>query len=387
MKKSPQVFLTLLAASLSFWSCQHSDTISTADQLRSPREVKTVTVHSVNHAKTVFAAGRLSSTEEATLSFKTGGIIKGIYVREGQRVRRGQLLAELDLDEIRAQTEQAQLGEQKSAIDIENAELAVRLAARDLKNVQGLYRDSVATLVQLENAEIALDNARNQLEAARTGRGVSQQQLNVARFNLRYSKIVAPADGIILRKLADPNELVGPGAPVLLFGSSEQAQVIKVNITDKDIIQVQLNNAAAVQFDAYPGEVFPGSVRQIASMADPATGTYEVEIEVDPDGKRLLNGFIGSVHIHTQQIRRLLQVPVDALYSADQKTGRIFRVKDSIAELTTVGIAAFQNGHLLVEEGLAAGDEVVVSGVGYLEDRQRVRVVADTGMSYTPKPH
>ena len=340
----------------------------------SVKKVETAPAETIVYRENIFASGKLSSKEEAKLSFKTGGIIKRIYVSEGQTVRKGQLLAELEMDEIRAQTQQAELGQQQSAITIENAKLALQLAERDYKNALGLYQDSVATFEQLENAEVQVNNAKNQLEAAKTGLSFSQRNVEVAQFNLKHSKIVAPAKGIILKKVAETNELVGPGTPVFLFGSKEKAQVIKVNITDKDIIHVALDNEASIQFDAYPDENFKGQVKEIASMADPYTNTYEVEVEVMPEGKRLLSGFIGSVTIFTKDQEELFKIPIDALISANEKKGDVFVVDSGKAVKTLVGIYKIEGEELLINNGLTDGDEVIISGVGYLENNDPVLI-------------
>ncbi len=341
-----------------------------------PRQVRTQPAEPVVYRETVYASGRLAAKEEARLSFKTGGIIRKIHVREGERVRRGQLLAELDLDEIRAQQQQAELRKEQAAISVENARLALKLAERDYRNTRGLYQDSVATLEQLEDAEVQLDNARNQLEAAKMEAKVSKQNLNVAEFNFKYSRINAPANGLILRQLAEPNELVGAGTPILLFGSSDKLQVIQVNIPDKDIIHVQLGDSATIEFDAYPNREFRGVVREMAGMADPATGTYALEIEVLPDGANLLSGFIGSVRIHTRRQQQLTRIPVDALFGANQNRGAVFVLQDGRAHKKTVKIYRMEGESLLIREGLAPGEPVIVTAVGYLQDEQPVSVMA-----------
>lgn len=339
------------------------------------RQVETAAARAVDYRQTIFATGQLASRQEAKLSFKTGGIIKKIHVAEGQRVRKGQLLAELDLDEIRAQTQQAVIGKEQARIQVENARLALQLAERDYRNAKGLYQDSVATREQLENAEVQLANARNQLETAEAGLRFRDQGVEVADFNLKYSRIVAPADGTILRKLAEPNELAGPGAPVFLFGSSDGLMVIRVNVTDKDIIFVDLGDEAEISFDAYPNRPFSGTVREIAGMADPYTNTYEVEIEVDPGDEKLLSGFIGAVDIYTDTGMQLVEIPVDALLSADQDRAEVFVVQDGKAMKTPVEIFRMEGGNLLVQRGLNPGDEVVTSGVAYLENEDSVMIV------------
>lgn len=368
------LLIPTLALSLLLASCGEPPSTDEIKKETVAKTINTVKAEPVKYRHTVFATGRLSSSEEAKLSFKTGGIVKKIYVREGQQVRKGQLLAELELDEIRAQSQQAQIGQEQAAITIENAKLALRLAERDYENAQGLYRDSVATLEQLQNAEVQLDNARNQLEASQKGLGFSAQNVEIAQFNLRHSKIIAPANGVILKKVSEVNELVGPGTPVFLFGSKDKAQVIRVNVTDKDVIFVELGDEAKVNFDAYPNTEFQGNVRELASMADPYTGTFEVEIEVQPNGKRLLSGFIGTVLIETQAKEDLVAVPIDALVGAHEEEGQVFTVKNGRAQTQTVSIFKIDADQILLRAGLQPGAEVVVSGNGYLEENDLVSI-------------
>lgn len=338
------------------------------------RIVETAEARPANFRETIFATGKLSLEEEARLSFKTGGIIRQIYASEGQNVRKGQLLAELNLDEISAQNQQARLGQQQAEISVQSAGLALKLAERDYQNALGLFRDSVATLEQLQNAEVQLDNARNQLAAARKAAAMSSEQVQVADFNLKFSRIAAPADGIILKKLAEANEMAGPGMPVFLFGSKEKARVVRVNITDKDIIKIRLGNEAELRFDAYPGERFRGTVREIASLADPYTNTYEVEVEVGPTDKTLLSGFIASVEIITGLKPNLMEIPINALLRAHELNGEVFLVEDGKAVKAPVIIYKILGDKLLIQQGLDSAALVITSGVGYLEDQQPVMI-------------
>lgn len=337
--------------------------------------VKAAQAEAVQYRPTVYATGILASAEEAKLSFKTGGIIARIHVREGQKVRKGQLLAELQMDEIQAQAEQASLGEDQAQIDLDNARLALQLAERDYRNVQGLYADSVATLEQLENVEVQLNNAKNQLAAAEKGLAYRAQGVEVAQFNVRYSKIVAPTDGIILRQFAEVNELVGPGSPVFYFGSQRQSQVLKVSITDKDIVHLNLGDTARLQFDAYPGTVFLGFVRELAGTAAPRTGTFPIEIELAPAEQQLMNGFIGSAMIQTSRREDLIAIPVDGLLRADQQQGEVMVVENGRTLKRQVHIHHLEQEQLLLRSGLQADEVIIVAGAGYLEEGDSVKPV------------
>ncbi|MEO1625757.1 MAG: efflux RND transporter periplasmic adaptor subunit, partial [Bacteroidota bacterium] len=207
---------------------------------------------------------------------------------------------------------------------------------------------------------------------AQTSLKFNKQNEQIADFNLAYSKITAPANGVILRKLAEASELTGSGQPIFLFGSNNQAQVIRVNLTDKDIIHVEMGDEARIEFDAYPQTTFEGRVVEMARIADPYMNTFEVEILVDSDGKKLLSGFIGSVHIQTRSGQSLVSVPVDALINADQSKGIVFTLKGDTAVKTPIEIYKLQKGEILIKGGLSEGAEVVVKGGGYLEDGEIV---------------
>ena len=101
---------------------------------------------------------------------------------------------------------------------VNNASLALKIAERDYKNVSALFADSVATLEQLENVEVQVQNAKNQVEAAQKGLAFNEQNMEVANFNLKHSKIIAPSSGVILKKLAESNEVTAPGTPYYFTG-------------------------------------------------------------------------------------------------------------------------------------------------------------------------
>jgi RND family efflux transporter MFP subunit len=296
----------------------------------------------------VRSGGVLMTTEEMKLSFKTGGIVEKIVVREGDKVRGGDLIALLNLSEIRANVSLAENGFEKSL--------------RDLTRIKNLYADTVVTLEQLQNATSAFEAARTTLE--------------IARFNFLHSAIRAPADGIILKQLVRENEIVSPGYPVLLFGSSGGSWKVKTGISDRDIIKINRGDSATVTTDAYPGVVFKAVVEQISGVANPMTGTYEVELFLNGAGYRLAAGFIAAVDIYPAVRRSVILVPAGAVVEADGDTGYIFAVNGSdIAEKFSIKITAITGPNMAVT-GIPAGiTEVVYEGAAYLKHGTKVEVV------------
>ncbi|HEX6371205.1 MAG TPA: efflux RND transporter periplasmic adaptor subunit [Longimicrobium sp.] len=297
----------------------------------------------------VEATGTLHSKDEINLSFKIGGIVARVLVAEGQQVRRGQPLAMLDLREIDAQVSTARSGVDK--------------AQRDLERAEALYADSVATLAQVQDA--------------RTGADVARSGLQAAAFNRRYATIVAPADGVVLRRLAEGGELVAPGAPIVVLGSSERGQVLRVGVADRDAVRLKPGDAATVRFDAFPGEDFAGSVREVAPAADLMTGTYQVEVSVSGGGKPLSSGLVGRVEMRPAAGAQMALVPIQAILEADGDAATVYTLAADgrTAKRLPVTVGFIAGERVAVSGGLDGVASVVTDGAAYLGDGAAVRVV------------
>lgn len=311
--------------------------------------VKTEALVETTAALPVQCSGILSTKHTVKLSFKTGGIISRIYVNPGSSVKKGQLIASLDMTEITSQVNQAQLAFEK--------------ADRDLERVKNLYKDTVATLEQFQDATSAYEAAL--------------ENMNIAEFNKRYSSITAPANGKIIAKLSEEHELVGAGMPVLIL--SEQGDnewVVRAGISDKDIIRIKNGDKAEAFFDAYPGYSFPALVTQISEAADPMSGTFEIEVSVDPQSERLINGLVAQVKIIPQNSQLVTLVPPEAITGADGKNGYVYVVKttDTTAQRVPVTIAYLQNNKVAVIEQINKMGQVITKGASYLEDGSKLNI-------------
>lgn len=302
-------------------------------------------------AKTLNTYGRLSAKQEIKLSFKVGGIIRKFFVDEGQAVNKGELLARLDLSEIESQVQQARSAFEK--------------AQRDLERVENLYKEKAATLEQFQNVQTAYQ--------------VAQSQLKTAEFNLRYSEIHAPAQGKILKRLMEVNEMVGAGMPVLFFASTDNDWVVRVGVSDRDLVRLRLNDPATVRFDAYPDDEFQAYVAETVESADPLTGTYEVELRVVPGGKRLVSGFVAKVDITPSQKSPYFIIPVEALVQAEGNQAYVFTVNANFqkAERLLITIGFLFDDKVAVASGLEGVRHVVTEGAAYLVDGAEVDVIRD----------
>lgn len=300
-------------------------------------------------AQPIRVSGTVAASEELKLSFKIGGVISAVYVDEGQFVKKGQLLARLNPQEIDAQVKQAAAGLEK--------------LQRDLTRVERLYADSVATLEQVQDLRTAVEVADNDLE--------------IARFNQQYAEIYAPSSGRILTRYAEGGEVISPGAPVLVLAATNKAQVIRVGLADVDVVKVSLGDQAQVRFAAWPQEVFAAKVTEIAAGADARTGTYAVELSLLPHEKPVKNGFVGKVTLLPTAGSEQVHLPIDALVEADAETITFYAPQpgdSTVRQMQVRGYALGDSFVILSADAVSGVQEAITEGARSLAPDSRIQV-------------
>jgi len=344
----PLTFLLIAATAVVLTGCNgHTQAANVIDEAIA---VKVQRVTTSRYAPVLKYSGSMGSNAEARLSFKISGIISKVYVKEGDHVVKGQLLATLDLTEINAQVQQASQGVEK--------------VQRDVNRVQHLYNDTVATLEQVQNANTQLQ--------------VAAESLRIARFNQQYAQIRATESGTILKKLMNEGELARSGSPVFMFnGTAGNDWVIRFGVSDKDWAVLKKGDKASVEIDAYPNKTFTGIITEIAQGADVASGTYEIEVKVLPGGARFAAGLFSTVRLQPAAEQTVTLVPVEALTEATDKTGYVYTVNADGKTVTRnkVTVAFLENNKAAIVSGLGSAKEVITEGVGYLTDKSLVKVV------------
>ena len=311
--------------------------------------VRLDSVKSESVAKPVHTSGLISSETESTLSFKTGGIIQKTYVKTGDPVKQGQLLASLNLTEIEGQVVQAKNGLEK--------------ASRDLKRFEQLYKDSAATLEQLQNITTLHRNA--------------QESYNIASYNLTNSEIRAAYDGVVLKKWVNEGEMIGAGNPVFSLSSrSQSAWILKAGLSDRDWARVNTCDSASVHFDHLP-EPISARVVRIAQGADPMNGTYQAELELDADSNiRLANGLVGSVRIFPSKTAQVKIIPIESIVEGNGSDAFVYLpVANNTVRKQAVKVAYFTGENVAVAGGLENVPLVVSAGSAYLNAGSTIMVV------------
>ncbi|MBD1422082.1 efflux RND transporter periplasmic adaptor subunit [Sphingobacterium chuzhouense] len=308
-------------------------------------------LHSDGTGASFEATGTFTTDDETLLGFKNGGVIGRIYVREGDPIKAGQLLARVHTDEIEAKASQASL--------------ALEKAKRDYERASKLYYDSVSTLEQMQNAKTALD--------------LAQQDIRSVRFNQQYTDIRSTSNGYVLARLAQEGQVVGPGTPVFqVNGANDGNWQLKVGVSDRQWAAVDEGDTARISSDALGERMYPAIVRKKSKGLDPKTGTFSVYLTLaDNPPAKIAAGMFGKAYIQPRAVKQATwSIPYESLLEGDGKEGYVFITDDrKTARKVKVHIASIQADEVLISAGLEEATALIVSGSPYLVDGAPIKVI------------
>ncbi|MGN6436830.1 MAG: efflux RND transporter periplasmic adaptor subunit [Agriterribacter sp.] len=348
--KYTTAFIAALCACVAFTSCN-----TRAEKLDAQKEelipVKLMPLQQESMQQVIHASGQFSTDDETNLAFKSGGIVNRVLVKEGDAVKKGQLLATLNLTEINAAAEQASLAYQK--------------AQRDYERASNLYKDSVATLEQMQNAKTAMDVAR--------------QQYASAGFNQQYAEIRATRNGYVLKKYLNDGQYASAGTPVLqVNGAGETGWVLKAGVSDYQWAAIQVGDKATISTDAAPGKELNATVVRKPEGVDPVSGTFIIHLKLnDRLNIAVASGLFGKAAIHPAHSSSAWAIPYDALLDGDANEGYVFVTNDNAtAQKVKVQVSKIESGKVIIASGLEQAKALIVSGSAYLNDGSKINVIS-----------
>ena len=296
------------------------------------------------------ASGVVGSKTELNLSFKIGGFIEQLQVRENQRVKKGQVLATLRTTEIDAQ--------------VMKAKQAVQKAERDMVRIQKMYADTVATLEQVEDLT--------------TRYKVAKSDLAIAEFNQQYAKIIAPVSGRVIKRFAEKNELINPGNPIFQIASNNgKGFVLNIGVADKDVIKLKMGDRAEVIFDAFPDRIIPASLTEISESTDARTGVFPIELTLAyQKGISLRNGFVGKVKLFPSRIAPYYKIPIKALVEGYKEKANIYTLENNRAKKLAIQPIYIGKDYFTISKKQLEGiPTIITDGAAYVKEGIEVKVV------------
>lgn len=339
--------------------------------------------------QSVVATGQVITVSRAQVGSEVTGVVLERRVKEGDRVKPGDLLVVLKSDELAAQVRQAEVALNELATNRRpqaSAELASAKAQLEQASREATRRrNAEAGILSAEEIEQAVEAervARNNYETVRLKAAALapgqveeaslREQLSVAQAQLAKTKIRATVAGTVLTRDVEPGDLVQPGRTLFTIAMDGNTE-IRVPLDERNLSRLALSQKATAIADAYPDKPFPARINFIAPSIDPQRGTVEVRLSVDPVPDFLRQDMTVSVNVETGRRDRTLAIPNDALgkVQGDQATVLLVRYSKIQRQKVKLGLRGLAMSEVI--SGLKVGDQVLSDATSTLKDGTRVR--------------
>lgn len=322
------------------------------------RSVKVVTVGAQPVIATLEYAAEVRARVESRLGFRVGGKVVARLVESGQRVKAGQVLAQLDPQDLKlaADAARAQAASARTNRD---------LAAADYKRYQALKEQNFISGAELERRESTLKAAQAQLDAA-------QAQVSAQSNQAGYATLLADAAGVVTATLAEPGQVVAAGTPVVQLARDGARDVVFAVPEDK-VAGLRLGGQVTVRTWA-SGVLQTAVVREVAASADPVTRTFSIKAALPAASTLALGSTVSVLPAGVQRTGTMvIKLPTTALRQEGQDT--VVWVLDPASmtvNLKPIQVATADGNEVVVASGLTPGMQVVTAGVHVLTPGQKV---------------
>lgn len=309
--------------------------------------VKVETIKSESVSADFIANGSFAPLQELSFSAENAGRVTQVLVKEGSVVRIGQTLAIIKGDKL--------------SVDVQSAKATYQNALADSQRFENAFKTGGVTKQQVDQAKLALSNAKAQLDQANISFG--------------DATIKATINGIVNKKYIEPGSVVAPGTQLFDLVNVSKLK-LKVTVNENQVASLKIGSVIKVKASVYPDKEFSGKITFIAPMADESLN-FPLEIEIANNANNDLKaGMYGTAHFETNATQKTpIKIVPRTAFVGSVSNNEVFVVKDSIAKLTKIVSGRIFGEKVEVLDGLNEGDVVVTSGQINLTDGAKVGIV------------
>jgi HlyD family secretion protein len=368
------LIVILIAAALAFAAIRIFSHKAAAIQAAPTQTITVGMVAQGAMARSLVVNGSLAAWDELPVGAEAGGLaITQVEVEEGDRVTKGQLLAQLDDSVLRAQLAQAHAAVAQAEAGLQKAEAMSATAGSDVRRAKELSKNGFISGQLAEQRETTAATALADVNVARQNLVTSKAIADERAAQLAQTEVRAPTDGIVSKRMATLGNVVSVGQQ--LFRLIRDGRVeLRAEVPEMDLVRLTAGQPATIIANDADPRRFEGNIRLIGATVDPQTRIGMVYIAL-PDDPALKPGMYVHGEISTGS-SDAIQVPEEALVFKDSKPAIFVISADSRAKLRMVVTGARVNGLVEIIGGVAAGEQVALAGAGYLKDNDLVRVEA-----------
>jgi RND family efflux transporter MFP subunit len=323
------------------------------------RPVRVMTLHSSNVAIDAEFPGEVRARVESRLGFRVGGKIVARKVDVGTVVKRGQVLMQLDPQDL-------QLAQAQAVAGMKANESNRDLAKAELKRYQDLRDKNFVSQALLDSKEAAYKAAQANYEQALA--------LNKSQANQTgYSVLVADADGVVTGVDAEVGQVVAAGNPVVRVAQLGEKEIV-IGIPEDQVEALRHVSDVKVRVWAHPNDSYAGKIREISPIADQATRTFTAKVSIPDAPVDVRLGMTAYVDFSSTTASPWIKVPLSALFQQNGNTA-VWVIENNIAKLVPVQVGAPAGNDILISSGVGNGQTVVTAGVNSLKQGQKVSIL------------
>jgi len=323
-------------------------------------------------------SGEVKAKRVVYIFAKVGGRVEELPVGLGDVVTTGQLLAQVEDNDLGWREKQGMAGERAAAALLRQAGTQLEVVTTEYERAKKLFDDKVmpeSDFLRVEGqrkaAQAALGAAKAQVDLARAGAGLAKEARS-------WASITSPIDGVVTRKMTELGAMVGGQPPQPLLELQDQSSLlIRVDVPALALAGLKLGTTLEFEVEERPGRRFTATVKAVGKALDPLTRRVQVELEVPGSvvGEGVLPAMLATVFVEQDERLGLVAAPRAAVVTLAEGPS-VFVVKDGTVRRVVPDVAGGDKTHVPVP-GLAVGDAIVVAGQDGLRDGARVTVAAE----------
>ena len=305
-------------------------------------------------------SGEVRPRVESRLGFRVGGKITARKVDPGTTVKRGQVLMQLDPQDLR-------LSQAGALANLRATETSRDLAKAEMKRYQELRVKNFVSQAVIDSKVSAWKAAQASVDAAQAGYHGQSNQAG-------YATLVSDIEGVVTAVDADVGQVVAPGTPVVRVARLDQKEIV-IGIPEDKVDALRKVADVKVRLWANPGVAITGTIREVSPVADPSTRTYQVKVSIPAEEPDVKLGMTALVQFSSLTDTPLIKVPLTALYQEKGVTS-VWLVESGAVRMVPVQVGGVAGNEILLLAGVKPGQTVVTAGANLLKNGQKVKLLA-----------
>jgi membrane fusion protein, multidrug efflux system len=353
-----------------YWKKSMTQPVEEYSQWSKPVPVRIVPVQQQNLQLEIKAIGTVIPAHTVNVQSQVSGVLQQIYFKEGQWVKRGELLAQLDPAPFQVALAQAQGTQQQNLAQLQNAET-------ELKRYQLLFKQDSIAKQQVEQQQALVNQLKGQIQS-------NKAQVDAAKLQLSYTRIYSPIAGRVGFRQKDAGNLIQANEATGLVTITQVHPIyVQFAVAENYLMGLRdtLKEGQHIEVSAWDkseqNKLATGHVQSLDNQIDVSTGTLKLKAVFNNQDDALFPNQFVNVRLNTHTIQNAITIPNDAVQHGAKGTYVYVINPQNKAEIRMLKLGMASNGQIEVKEGLTANEQVVLEGIDRLSEGKEVQVVSE----------